>query len=89
MSGLDAAAAMAKMEDSCSRWDYSPGDSVGNAMGEVGDAPPLQFSVPSFTNSVPPDEAWTGARYWVVGGRGIDSSEVGWLEQVSLVLMFT
>ena len=57
-------------------------------MGEVGDALPLHFSVTAFTEAVPPDEAWAGGGYWVVGGSGIDSSLVGWLDQVGLVSEF-
>ena len=88
MCGLNAAASVAKVEDSCSCRDISSGDSVGNPMGEVGTVLPLHFSVAAFTEAVPPDEAGAGGGDWVVGGRGIDSSKVGWLEQVGLVLVF-
>lgn len=86
--GLDAAAAMAKMEDSFIRWDFPPGELKGNTVGKVGAVLPPHFSVAAFTEGVPPDEAWADRSNWVVGGRGIDSSIVGWLEHVGLVSVF-
>ena len=88
VGGLDAAASMTQVEDSHSRRNMSSGNSIGDAMGEVGDAPPPRFSVAAFTEAMPPDEAWTGGSNRVVGGGGIDGSIVGWLEQVGLVSKF-
>ena len=88
MCGLDTAASVAKVEDSCCCRDISSGNPVGNPMGEVGTVHPLHFSIAVFTETVPPDETWAGGGDRVVGGRGIDSSVVGWLEQVGLFSVF-
>ena len=85
---MDAAASMAQVENSHSWRDMASGYSIGDKMGEVGDAPIAHFSLAAFTQSVPPNEAWTGGGDWVVGGGGIDSSIVGWLEKVDLVSVF-
>lgn len=88
MRGLDAAASMTQVENSHSWGDISSRNSVSNAVGKVRAGPSLYFSVAVFTEAVSPDEAWAGGGDWVVCGRGIDSSIVGWLEQVGLVLVF-
>ena len=88
VSGLDTAAAMTKVQDSCLQWDFPSSDPIGNTVGKVCAVLPLYFSVTPCIEAMPPNEAWAGRSNWVVGGWGIDSSLVGWLEQMGLVSVF-
>ena len=54
-------------------------------MGKVGGPSEPHFSIASVAEAVPPDKAWTGIRYWIVGCRGIDGSIIGWLNKMGLV----
>ena len=88
VGGLDAAAPMAQVEDSCSQRDMPSGYDVGDAVSQVGVILPSYFPVPVFIQTVPPDEARSSEGDGVVCGGCVDGGVIVRVDWAGLVSWF-